>query len=120
VAINLMDYSIPDNVGKLIKGQPILEGAPNAHFSTLPLQSMHKALINAGIPSHLSLSAGAYLCNQVFFTLMQTIHEQNLNLKGGFVHLPCLPQQAAQSDKPIPSMSFDLMLHAAFVLIEHL
>ncbi len=120
VAINLMDYSIADNAGNKIENQPIIEGSPAAYFSTLPLQKIHRALIEAGIPSQLSLSAGAYLCNQVFYTLMHTINLRGLNINAGFVHLPDLPEQVALSQKSIPSMSFSLIHQAAILLIENL
>jgi pyroglutamyl-peptidase len=120
VAINLMDYRIPDNAGVSIHDQPIVKDGPAAYFSTLPIRAMLAALKSAGIPAELSLTAGAYLCNQIFYTLMHTIHTLALSIPAGFVHLPALPEQAALAEKPIPSMGMDVMYRTAEILIKQL
>ena len=120
VALNLLDFSIADNAGVIVENQPIVPGGPTAYFSTLPLPAMQAALTSDGISSELSLSAGAYLCNQVFYTLMHEIASQDLSTQAGFVHLPDLPEQAAQSSKPIPSMSLEVLIQAAHILVGQL
>ncbi len=120
IAVNLMDYRIPDNAGVTVQDQPIAPDGPAAYFSSLPLRAMISALKEAGIPAELSLSAGAYLCNQIFYTLMHTIHIRELSIPAGFIHLPALPEQAAQSEKPIPSMSMEVMSRAAEILLKQL
>ncbi len=117
VALNLMDYRIPDNAGVSIQDQPIAPDGPAAYFSTLPLHRMLDALKDSGIPAELSLTAGAYLCNQVFYTLMHTLAIRQSSIPAGFIHLPALPEQAAASDKSIPSMNIDMMLRATEILI---
>ena len=120
VAINLQDFRIPDNRGITLTDQPISpEGAP-AFFATLPLRSLHSTLVNAGIPVEISLSAGTYLCNLVFYTIMHTLASSQLTVPAGFIHLPALPQQVAVMDKPFPSMSFDTMLQAAEIVLTRL
>src|SRR5438094_570352 len=57
VAINLMDYRMPDNSGNQVTDQPIVPGAPAAYFVTLPVRAMAEAVRLAGVPSELSLSA---------------------------------------------------------------
>lgn len=117
VAINLMDFSIPDNAGETIQNQPIDLNGPTAYFSTLPLEKLSTHLNAAGIPTEISLSAGAYLCNQVFYTLMHWIGFQNKSLTAGFIHLPALPEQAAKSQISMPSLPLDLMISAAQLII---
>jgi pyroglutamyl-peptidase len=120
VALNLLDFSIADNAGVIVENQSIVPGGPAAYFSTLPLQSMGAALTAEGISVEFSLSAGAYLCNQVFYTMMHEITSQDLNIQAGFVHLPDLPEQVAQSSIPIPSMSLDVLIQAAHILVAQL
>jgi len=62
IAINLMDYRIEDNAGSLIKNQPIVLDGSAAFFCTLPVQAIVEGLKEAGVPTRLSLSAGAFLC----------------------------------------------------------
>ena len=34
------------------------------------------------------MSAGTYLCNQVFYTLMNFLNEESKDIPAGFIHLP--------------------------------
>ena len=120
VALNLMDYRIPDNAGNQASDQPIIPGGPAAYFSTLPVRRLFNSLQENGIPVELSLSAGAYLCNQVFYFLLHEITIHQKPIRAGFIHLPALPKQAAESQQAIPSMDFSLMQSAARIIIEAL
>ena len=117
VAVNLMDYRIPDNAGEIVQNQPILPEGPAAYFSSLPLRAMQAELRANNIPSELSLTAGAYLCNQVFYTLMHHLASHGQTTPAGFIHLPACPEQAAHFDKPIPTMSLELIKSTLPVLL---
>jgi pyroglutamyl-peptidase len=114
VAVNLLDFRIPDNQGVQVVDEPVLSGGPAAYFSTLPVRRLLQALQEAGVPAELSLSAGSYLCNQVFYVLLDYLQRQGRPIPAGFIHLPALTQQAAEQaalGKPaIPSMSLETML----------
>lgn len=94
VAINVIDARIPDNAGAQPIDEPVQAGAPAAHFSTLPIKAMLAALREAGIPAEVSQTAGTFVCNQVFYGLMQALRRRP-GVRGGFVHVPLLPEQAA-------------------------
>jgi pyroglutamyl-peptidase len=121
VAVNLLDFRIADNAGTQIVDEPIVRDAPAAYFTTLPVRKMYDAIRKVYVPAELSLSAGAFLCNQVTYELLHYIAENNLNIRAGFVHLPALPAQVVARDVQIPSMSLDTMLvavHAAIRAIQ--
>ena len=120
VAVNLMDYRIPDNAGQTVQDQPITPDGPSAYFSSLPLRAMQKALQANNIPIELSLTAGAYLCNQVFYTLMHHLTTHGKVIPAGFIHLPACPEQAAHFDKPVPTMSLALIQTALPILLNTL
>lgn len=115
-ALNLLDFVIPDNRGIRHEGRPIVLGGPAAYFSTLPLRPMLEGLKAAGIPAEISLSAGAYLCNQAFYLLMNWSERFGVG-QAGFVHLPCTPELAAQVGKLQPSMSLEVMIRGAEILL---
>ncbi len=117
IAVNLMDFRIADNAGVKVTDQPVIAGAPAAYFSTLPVRAIHKALVENDIPCERSLTAGAYLCNQVFYTLMHEITTNDLPIRAGFIHLPALPAQAAASDKSIPSISLQTQLDGLEIML---
>jgi pyroglutamyl-peptidase len=95
VAVNLIDDQIPDNEGQLLVDSPVFPGGPAAYFVTLPVREMLQAILKAGVPAELSLTAGAYLCNQVLYTILHRLAEERLSIPAGFIHLPQLPEQVA-------------------------
>ncbi|MEP7044490.1 MAG: pyroglutamyl-peptidase I [Dokdonella sp.] len=109
VAINLIDARIRDNEGLQPIDTPVVAGAPAAYFSSLPLKAMQAHLHALGIPAALSLSAGSYLCNQVFFALAHLIATRHPAIRGGFMHVPWLPAQAARYPGQ-PSMALETMV----------
>jgi len=117
VAINLIDARIADNADDQPVDVPVIRDGPNAYFSTLPLKSMLLRLQGAGIPAALSHSAGTFVCNQVFFGLVHYLATHKPHARGGFVHVPYLPQQAARHDNA-PSMALPTMIEAIRLCIE--
>lgn len=112
VAINLMDYRIADNGGQKVTDEPIVPGGPAAYFATVPVRAMLSAIQAAGIPAELSLSAGAYLCNQVLYTALHHAAQRVLPMQVGFIHLPYLPEQAAAEPRSPASMALPTMVDA--------
>jgi len=96
VALNLIDARIADNDGMQPVDVAVIPGAPAAYFSSLPVKEMFKAAIDAGVPAELSLSAGTYVCNAVFFALEHLAATRWPGLRAGFLHVPYLPGQAAK------------------------
>jgi pyroglutamyl-peptidase len=118
VAVNLLDFRIPDNSGNQVEDQPIEPSGPTAYFTTLPVRKIYDTLKEKGIPAELSLSAGTYLCNQVIFSLLHYVKEQDLKVPAGFIHLPALPEQAASMKGSIPSMSLETMIRGIRLIIQ--
>ena len=100
VGINLRDASIPDNAGNQPRHTPIVEGGPAAYFSTLPVREMVTAVQTAGIPCSLSYSAGVFVCNDLLYTLLHRY--DGTGTRVGFIHIPCLPEQAKEGCPSLP------------------
>ena len=120
VAINLLDYRIPDNAGNQIVDEPIVPDGPAAYFVTLPVRAMVQAVADAGVPAELSLSAGAFLCNQVSYVLLHELATRQVQCRAGFIHLPLLPEQAAREPVPVPSMSLEVVERGLRAVVETL
>ena len=93
VAINVDDARIPDNRGQQPIDLPVVLGGAAAHFSSLPIKAIVAALQHAGWPAEVSQTAGTYVCNHVFYALMQALRRRR-GVRGGFMHLPLTPDQA--------------------------
>ena len=115
VAINLDDARLADNEGVLRSDVKILEGAPDAYFSTLPVKEIVEAIKNAGIPAAVSLSAGAFLCNHVFYIAQNKF--AGTHVRSGFVHVPLMDSQAPEFPG-LPTMPLDQMVTAVRAMLE--
>ena len=113
VGINLRNASIPDNNGYQPKDEPIVEGGACAYFSTLPVRRIAEAINNAGIPSHVSYSAGAYVCNDVLYSLLARY--KNTKKQIGFIHIPYCVEQNKE-----PAMDINDIVKGLVVAIENL
>lgn len=120
VAINVMDYAIPDNEGFRAVDQPCVAGGPAAYFSTLPLRAILDALRGAGIPAYLSPTAGTYLCNFVLYTTLHALAARPRPARAGFIHLPLLPSMVAPGNAQQPSMDLGVMLRGVELALETL
>ena len=93
VAINLDDGRIPDNEGYQPVDVKVFEDGENAYFSNLPIKAMVEEVKKAGIPAAVSNTAGTYVCNHIMYSLLYYINKNNLNIKGGFIHVPYITEQ---------------------------
>lgn len=119
VALNLVDARIPDNGGEQPIDVPVIPGAPAAYFASLPVKSMLKAMLARGVPAELSLSAGTYVCNAVFFAMehLAATRYARTGLRAGFIHVPYLPAQAA-THAGAPSLDVGTMRAGVLAALE--
>ena len=115
VAINLDDARFADNEGVLRSDVKILEHGPAAYFSTLPVKDMVAAMKAQGIPAALSLSAGAFLCNHVFYVAQNKF--VGTVVRSGFVHVPLMESQGPEFPG-LPTMPLDQMVTAVRAMLE--
>ena len=88
IAINVQDARLADNDGAQPVDTPVIDAAAAAYFATLPVRKIHAALTAAGLLSVVSNSAGTFVCNHVFYTLLHFAATQSAELRGGFLHVP--------------------------------
>jgi pyroglutamyl-peptidase len=109
VAINLDDARIPDNEGKQPFDEPIFADGPAAYFTNVPAKAMVAEMRKIKIPASVSYSAGTFVCNHIMYGLLYLIERQYPHTRGGFIHVPYLPEQVL--DKPkTASMALSMIL----------
>ena len=74
------------------------------------------ALREAGLPAAVSNSAGTFLCNHVFFGLMHEAAIADGRFRGGFLHVPFLPSQAAKVPGA-PSMALEQIVEGIEIIL---
>jgi len=121
VALNVDDARIPDNAGQQPVDRPIVKDGPAAYWSTLPIKAIVQALRKRGIPAAVSQTAGTFVCNHAFYGLMHELRGQS-KVRGGFIHVPFLPEQTALHPVPgavsEPSLTLETMTQAVAAAIE--
>jgi pyroglutamyl-peptidase len=121
VAVNVLDFETPDNVGVMRKGDVVSRGGPEARISNLPFEKIVEAWTAAGVPGYVSNSAGTFIGNQALYEMLALTEQAVPPAIVGLVHLPYLPAQAiAAGSDSNPSMSFDLMKKGIEVMAETL
>ena len=91
-AHNLRYGRIPDNAGQAPLDEPVADG-PDALRSTADVRAIAKAIGDAGVPAEVSYSAGAYVCNDLYYQVLSYIgavsgHEKSSPLPVCFIHVP--------------------------------
>lgn len=117
VAVNLRDARIADNDGAQPVDLPVVAGGPAAYLATLPVRAAVAALRAAELPAEVSMSAGTFVCNHVFYGLMHLAATGGHAFRGGFLHVPCLPRQVAR-EKNTPSMALDDIVRGIVIVLE--
>jgi pyroglutamyl-peptidase len=107
IAINLENARIADNAGNQPLEQRIMADGPDGHFSTLPLEKMVASMKAAGIPASISLSAGTFVCNHIFYVLQDYLKDSSI--KSGFMHVPLMDEQRREYPN-LPTMPIRQMV----------
>ena len=106
VAINVQDARIRDNDGKQPIDKPVVKDGPAARFATLPIKACVVELRKAGLPAAVSNTAGTFVCNHIFYALMDIAAGHPIPMRCGFLHVPYAPEQAARLGAA-PSMAIE-------------
>ena len=108
VAINMNDARIPDNQGNQPIDEPIADKGPVAYWSTIPIKRIVENMKESNIPSSVSHTAGTFVCNHIFYGLMDYITRTSSSIRGGFIHIPFIPEQTI--NKEAPSLSLETIV----------
>lgn len=115
VAINYMQGQIADNEGVFALSGEISKDAPAAYFSTLPLELISQSLTAVKIPVAISLSAGSFLCNHIFYSMQHHLHGKGAH--SGFIHLPLISEQSNEFPN-LATIELEMMLKAINTILD--
>ena len=118
VAVNVMDYAVPDNAGCVKSDEPCVVSGPVAYFATLPVRAIVDRMVAAGIPAYVSDTAGTYLCNQTLYTTLHALAGHTTCPRVGFIHVPLLPAMVAATGVDAPSMDLPLMRRGVEIALD--
>lgn len=110
IAVNIRDAKIPDNRGNQPVGEFVIPEGPAAYFATVDVLEMVRGAEEKGLPATVSNSAGAFVCNDVLYTLLHRYHSTQTQV--GFIHVPWLPEQGT------PSLPLEQTVSTLIAMIE--
>ena len=110
IAVDIRDARIADNAGNQPRGEFVVPEGPTAYFATVPVEKMAEGIRQAGIPATVSNSAGAFVCNDVLYSLLH--HYHGTQTKVGFIHVPYIPEQGS------PALELERITSALRLAIE--
>ena len=89
LAVNWRMAKAPDNAGRSYSGVRIDPNGPAARMTTLPAVQLTERVQAEELPCSLSLSAGAYVCNDLYWSVL-TRQEEDGGCPALFVHVPSM------------------------------
>jgi pyroglutamyl-peptidase len=101
-AVNLDDFSMPDNAGTQARRRPIVPAGPPEYRATLSPVRVVRRLRGDDIPAAVSGSAGSYVCNHLFYGLLHRAAVCGWAHQTGFLHVPLVVgQQDGRRRQPV-------------------
>ncbi len=102
-------HATEDAAGLLPASEWLLRGGAQSHAATLPAGAIVAGLTKLGLPAALSMDAGGYLCNAIFYLSLTYARGANHPCRAGFIHIP--------ADLSSPPLSFDAALTGALEIL---
>lgn len=88
LAINLSDRKRADADGLCAPTDHLVADGPAAYWTGFDYPALIDTLTSAGLPTMESCDAGGFICNAIFYTLMDVRARLGADFPAGFVHLP--------------------------------
>lgn len=115
VALNWIQTENADESGFVPETGRIVPGGDLALMTGFPIDQVFLGLKKAGFPVEISFSAGTYVCNDLYFRVLNEYKE----MYAIFVHVPLLPEQLKQEDAR-PFMNFERQLEVLTAIVSSL
>jgi pyroglutamyl-peptidase len=110
IGINLKRY--PKDDGTWSFPRRIDVSGPFLRFLSIHIIDIVKKIREANISVQQSYFAGTYVCNALFYQLLEYVSEQNSSRNVGFIHVPLLDSQDPGG------MSLQIMINAVKIAIQ--
>lgn len=112
--LNWIEARVKDNDGVIITGQEISAGSPPAIRTKIEIESLYEKLLDAKIPVHISVSAGGFLCNYLYYHLLKE------KVNALFVHVPLNTDQKDLCFNGMNRVSIDTVCRGVQIIINSL
>jgi pyroglutamyl-peptidase len=116
-AMNWQDTEHADEDGE-IRTEQVIDNVGRGSYRTIyPLRRWLNKAKNTNLPMEISHSAGAFVCNTIYFQVSQHAHQSQPSFKSLFVHVPFLPEQVANKNLNQPSLELEKMIECVEFIV---
>ena len=112
--LNWIESRAKDNDGLCLFNQEILKGQPPALKTKVDLEKLFDQLCLEKIPAHVSVSAGGFLCNFIYYHLLLNA-AQSL-----FVHLPLAEEQSDSQFQNMTKLKLETLCKGVQIILNKL
>lgn len=116
VGLNWIETQKPDEEGFTPQQGSIVKNESAALFSRLPLTEWDAELRAQGLPTKVSLSAGGYVCNHVYFKALYKF-QNDTKTSVVFIHVPYLPEQVQNKPAGTPFLDLETMKKTLYFVL---
>ena len=95
-ALNILDYRIKDNLGRMTKDELIDETGPAALTTDAKVREIANHLLKKGFPAEVSNHAGTFICNETYYRALRFQQQFKYPQTVLFVHVPA-PEKFGKS-----------------------
>ncbi|MFE3845872.1 hypothetical protein ACFL1L_03320 [Thermoplasmatota archaeon] len=104
IGINLKSCIKPDNEGKVFLFRRIDPRSPFLLLSPLPTKNIVREINRLNISAEQAYNAGSFICNEVFYGVLNFIDRNDLSIEAGFIHVPLLTSQDPENGMDLETM----------------
>ena len=100
VGLNWMESDVKDEAGVRPESGKILKESDLALMSRFPIETAFLEMKKAQLPFSVSFSAGTYVCNELYFRVLENFKD----LRSVFIHVPIATEQLKPGES-VPTIS---------------
>ncbi len=119
IAVNRVDFGIPDVRGQQPKDGLIRPEGPTAYASGISVDKVTAIWTESGVPGYISYSAGTYLCNYLYYRTSDWCVKAGPGHRAAFIHVPYSTVYVPRPERH-PSMEESRMQKGIRVLVDAL
>lgn len=116
-AANFAHSPHSDNDGLVLSNTTLEPDGQTAYRTILAADRLVNSAKNAGVPATVSISAGSFVCNALYYRALKESAISNFPIC--FVHLPALPESVLDNPQA-PSMSKELSMRGIEAICEEI
>ena len=112
IGLNYKHSKIPDKEGTIFSMEKINESQDLSYETQIDVLAFVDSLRKKGIPAEISLNAGTYVCNYVYYNCLQYFLDKDA--KTLFIHIPASPKEAIESNLNVATFPTSLIANEIF------